>query len=145
MSREYLAALSGQLPSGDRFVREIGMTVQSSHRPEWNSPLCGKPTLSSETVAAALESRIRDPIHGTGHKVVDPLIESLVERLPVAESAWSLDDRVKWLRTAISIFALVYHAGDDNSRDINVELLEKSRTKTPNATEASGVKLLPSD
>ena len=42
----------------------------------------------------------------------DLLIRGLVERLPKPNGIWSLDDRAKWLRTAASIFDLVYTVGD---------------------------------
>ena len=45
-----------------------------------------------------------------------------MERLPKANNAWSLDDRAKWLRTAVSIFDLVYVADDGELREIGVLL-----------------------
>jgi hypothetical protein len=50
----------------------------------------------------------------------DPLIQGLVDRLPVADGIWSLDDRAKWLRTAASVFGLVYKTGDDERREIKI-------------------------
>jgi hypothetical protein len=51
---------------------------------------------------------------------VDLLIRGLVDRLPKPNGIWSLDDRAKWLRTAASIFDLVYQAGDGELREITV-------------------------
>jgi hypothetical protein len=50
----------------------------------------------------------------------DLLIRGLVDRLPKPNGVWSLDDRAKWLRTAASIFDLVYQAGDGELREITV-------------------------
>jgi hypothetical protein len=46
----------------------------------------------------------------------DPLIQGLVDRLPKADSVWSIDDRGKWLRAAAVIFNLVYKV-DEGDRD----------------------------
>ena len=56
------------------------------------------------------------------NQATDLLIQGLVERLPKANNAWSLDDRAKWLRTAVSIFDLVYVADDGDLREIGVML-----------------------
>jgi hypothetical protein len=48
------------------------------------------------------------------------LIQGLVERLPKPNGIWSLDDRAKWLRTAASIFDLVYKVGDGERRQLIV-------------------------
>ncbi len=50
----------------------------------------------------------------------DLLIQGLAERLPEANSVWSLDDRAKWLRTAVSIFDLVYEVDGGDHREIGV-------------------------
>jgi hypothetical protein len=50
----------------------------------------------------------------------DILIQGLVDRLPKPNSIWSLDDRARWLRTAASIFGLVYKASDGEHREISV-------------------------
>jgi hypothetical protein len=52
----------------------------------------------------------------------DLLIQGLVERLPKANGVWPLDDRAKWLRTAVSIFDLVYKADEGEGREIGVTL-----------------------
>ena len=45
-----------------------------------------------------------------------------MERLPKANGVWPLDDRAKWLRTAVSIFDLVYKTDEGEHRDIGVTL-----------------------
>jgi hypothetical protein len=57
--------------------------------------------------------------------VSDHLIRGLVERLPQPDSIWPLDDRAKWLRTATSIFDLVYKAGDDEGREISIAFVKR--------------------
>ncbi len=52
----------------------------------------------------------------------DLLIRGLVERLPKPDEIWPLDDRAKWLRTASSIFALVYRMREDDKGEIGVAL-----------------------
>ena len=44
--------------------------------------------------------------------VPDPLIQTLVDRLPKPNSIWSIEDRAKWLRAAAVIFNLVYKADE---------------------------------
>jgi hypothetical protein len=46
----------------------------------------------------------------------DPLIQALVKRLPKPDSAWSLEDRAKWLRAAAIIFNLVYRPGEADAK-----------------------------
>ena len=57
----------------------------------------------------------------------DPLIQGLVDRLPKPDSIWSLDDRVKWLRTAANIFVLIYKAGEAEDKEIRL-VLAKDKT-----------------
>lgn len=54
----------------------------------------------------------------------DHLIRGLVDRLPQPDAIWPLDDRVKWLRTAVGIFDLVYKTGDDERREISVAFIK---------------------
>ena len=37
----------------------------------------------------------------------DPLIQALIDKLPKANSIWSIDDRAKWLKAAAMAFNLV--------------------------------------
>jgi hypothetical protein len=48
---------------------------------------------------------------GGRFKSADPLIVGLVERLPVAGTAWSDAERIAWLRLASSIFDVSYTTG----------------------------------
>jgi hypothetical protein len=57
---------------------------------------------------------------GDDRGVTDPLIQGLLDRLPKPNNTWSLDDRVKWLRTAASIFGLVYKVSDGEHREISI-------------------------
>ncbi len=52
----------------------------------------------------------------------DLLIRGLVERLPVIDETWPLAERAKWLRTAATIFALVYRTGEGDEGEIGVAL-----------------------
>jgi hypothetical protein len=60
----------------------------------------------------------------------DLLIQGLVDRLPKPNGIWSLDDRVKWLRTAASIFDLVYKAADGEVREISVAFAKQEAERT---------------
>ena len=55
---------------------------------------------------------------GDDRGITDLLIQGLLDRLPKPNGIWSLDDRAKWLRTAASIFGLVYKASDGEHREI---------------------------
>jgi hypothetical protein len=55
-------------------------------------------------------------------KIHDPLIQGLVDRLPEPDSIWSLDDRVRWLRTAANIFALIYKCRDGEDKEVKLVL-----------------------
>lgn len=50
----------------------------------------------------------------------DLLIQGLVDRLPKPNAVWSLDERAKWLRTAASVFGLVYKDSDGEQREIGI-------------------------
>ena len=65
----------------------------------------------------------------------DLLIQGLLDRLPTPNTIWSLDDRVKWLRTAASIFGLVYQDSDGEQRELGVVVL-KHETDASSITEA---------
>ena len=56
----------------------------------------------------------------------DLLIRGLVERLPKPNGIWSLDDRAKWLRTAASIFDLVYAVGDGEARQLSIAFVRQN-------------------
>ena len=80
---------------------------------------------SNGTIANKLPGSLR-AAEGV-RRITDPLIQGLIERLPKPEDVWSLDDRAKWLDLANRIFDLVYSAGDDEQRKIEVEIVEPSR------------------
>jgi hypothetical protein len=55
----------------------------------------------------------------------DLLIQGLVERLPKPNGIWAMDDRAKWLRTAASIFDLVYKVGEGERRQVSVAFVRQ--------------------
>jgi hypothetical protein len=61
----------------------------------------------------------------------DLLIKGLVNRLPKPDSTWSLDNRAKWLRTAASIFGLVYKAAENEHREISIDLAREQVAAEP--------------
>ena len=52
----------------------------------------------------------------------DLLIQGLVNRLPEPDSVWSLNDRIKWLRTAANIFGLIYESSEGEDKEIKLVL-----------------------
>ena len=61
----------------------------------------------------------------------DLLIRGLVNRLPKPDSTWSLDSRAKWLRTAASIFGLVYKADESGRGEISIDLASEQVASEP--------------
>jgi hypothetical protein len=57
---------------------------------------------------------------------IDLLLLGLVERLPRPDQFWALDDRAKWLRTAATIFALVYKTRPGDEGEIGVVLSKRA-------------------
>ncbi len=55
-----------------------------------------------------------------GRGTSDLLIQGLVDRLPKPNAVWSLEERAKWLRTAASVFGLVYKDSDGERREIGI-------------------------
>lgn len=49
-----------------------------------------------------------------------PFIEGLLDKLPDAETEWTLEGRKKWLQTASTIFDLMYTAPEDASGELSV-------------------------
>ena len=66
-------------------------------------------------------------------KAADLLIQGLMDRLPKRNETWTLDERAKWLRTAASIFGLVYKARDGEQREISVMLVSDNSSTSPDA------------
>ena len=60
-------------------------------------------------------------------KSLDPLIQGLVNRLPEPDSIWSLNDRVKWLKTAANIFGLIYKCGEGEDKEVKLVLAKDDR------------------
>jgi hypothetical protein len=59
---------------------------------------------------------------GSTDKSPDPLIQGLVNRLPDPDTIWSLNDRVKWLRTAANIFGLIYKCREGEDKEVKLVL-----------------------
>src|SRR5680860_1313070 len=70
-----------------------------------------------------------DDVCGTS----DLLIRGLVNRLPKPDSTWSLDSRAKWLRTAASIFGLVYKADESERGELSIDLASEQVAGAPKA------------
>lgn len=68
----------------------------------------------------------------------DLLIRGLVNRLPAPDSTWSLDNRAKWLRTAASIFGLVYKASENEHREISIDLGREQVASEPSSARTKG-------
>src|SRR5690348_16187151 len=60
------------------------------------------------------------PQEGSTVKSTDHLIRGLLNRLPEPDSVWSLNDRIKWLRTAANIFGLVYKCGEGEDKEVKL-------------------------
>src|ERR1043166_9033261 len=58
------------------------------------------------------------PQEGSTVKSTDPLIRGLLNRLPEPDSIWSLNDRIKWVRTAANIFGLFYKCGKGEEKEV---------------------------
>ena len=98
----------------DRLVRPSGPTVGPGTKPIEND-LPKKDDLRSGGGG------------GDDKPPLDPLLRGLVDRLPPADSEWSLQDRVKWLQTAANIFDLIYK-GDGG---IKIEAAISPRSPRP--------------
>ena len=68
---------------------------------------------------------------GDDRGITDLLIQGLLDRLPKPNGIWSLDDRAKWLRTAASIFGLVYKASDGEHREISIVFVKQETASSP--------------
>jgi hypothetical protein len=79
-----------------------------------NRPLVLADTFPREGESCEPVLDLCDEQEGSTAKSLDPLIQGLVSRLPQPDNIWSLNDRIKWLRTASNIFALIYKSeGED--------------------------------
>jgi hypothetical protein len=109
----------------------LGPNPQRGHGPiDWSALSQKRSEASEVTPLNLLGARIVDeddvpaaaaaaPANGGSS---DLLIRGLVERLPPIDKAWPLAERVKWLRTAATIFALVYRSGEGEDGEISVAL-----------------------
>lgn len=79
-------------------------------------------------VGDAKESDAKEEARGC---VTDLLIQGLIGRLPKPDTVWSLEERAKWLRTADSIFGLVYKDNDDEHRQIRIALAAQEPKTAP--------------
>ena len=53
---------------------------------------------------------------GETNDMPDPLIQALVDKLPIPNTIWSIEDRAKWLRAAAILFNLVYRTDGDEQK-----------------------------
>jgi hypothetical protein len=80
----------------------------------------------SETLAAKLLVAQKSTSGDAEGPETDLLILGLVERLPKPNGPWPLDDRAKWLRTAASIFDLVYQTDDGEQREFSISFAKRT-------------------
>jgi hypothetical protein len=114
----------------------LGPNPQRGHGPiDWSALSQKRTEASDVTPLNLLGARIVDeddapaaataPANGGSS---DLLIRGLVERLPAIDKAWPLAERAKWLRTAATIFALVYRSGEGEDGEIGVALTGAPKT-----------------
>jgi hypothetical protein len=116
-------------------ISEIPVAVPQQARQADETPSNARSRITAprveprDSLAAKLLSAQRsDAEDGNGE--TDLLIQGLVDGLPQANGVWSLDDRAKWLRTAVSIFDLVYKADDGEDREIGIVLAKPEIERT---------------
>ena len=80
----------------------------------------------SESLAAKLLVAQQGTPGDSESNETDLLIRGLVERLPKPNVAWSMEDRAKWLRTAASVFDLVYKTEDGEQRELSIGYARRS-------------------
>jgi hypothetical protein len=103
----------------ERSARQAGLLDVSDNRlihPRVSQPQIGNNSRIAPAAMLDVDGRYAslaaaEPVFRSRLKATDPLIVGLVEHLPAAGSAWSLADRVAWLRLASSIFDVSYTAG----------------------------------
>ena len=94
---------------------------------EISSPFVLRKVQSNKALAARLAPHQIAAEEDGGDAINDPLIRGLSQRLPSTGSAWSLEDRARWLRTAASIFNLVYTAQGEEKREITIGVDDRWR------------------
>src|SRR5262245_1963278 len=117
----------------------LGPNPQRGHGPvDWSALSQKRAEASEVTPLNLLGARIFDEDEATAAAAPanggssDLLIRGLVERLPAIDKAWPLAERAKWLRTAATIFALVYRTGEGEDGEIGVALTGAAK-KAPEA------------
>jgi hypothetical protein len=94
----------------------------------------GTSRLVAPAMKAAVEeekSKTEDGVEDEGEKEKPekkkrhPFIEGLLDKLPVAETEWTMEGRKKWLQTASNIFDLMYTAPSDEG-ELSVTLTKTS-------------------
>ena len=128
----------------------LGPNPQRGHGPlDW-SALSQKRVEASEVtplnlLGARVEGEEEAPANGASS---DLLIRGLVERLPAIDETWPLAERAKWLRTAATIFALVYRTGEGEEGEDEGEIgiaLTGAPTKVPEAPLAKTKEAAPAE
>jgi len=89
------------------------------------SPFVMRKVQSSKAMAASLTPSPSHTEEEGEDAVKDPLIQGLIQRLPSAGNGWSLEDRARWLRTAASIFNLIYTAQSEEQKEITIGLADR--------------------
>lgn len=103
--------LGSNLRRGDSRVERSRLDLHRVEADETLTPLNLLSSRSGERKEREEEEAVPEPPEeGTS----DPLIMGLVARLPKPDTVWPLEARAKWLRTAASIFALVYRTGEED-------------------------------
>jgi hypothetical protein len=62
--------------------------------------------------------------HENERGITDPLFQGLIDRLPKPDDLWPLEERARWLRTAASIFDLLYKPADDERSEIGIVIVK---------------------
>jgi len=123
----------------------LGPNPQRGHGPvDWSALSQKRAEASEVTPLNLLGARIVDEVEATTAAAPanggssDLLIRGLVERLPAVDEAWPLPERAKWLRTAATIFALVYRTGEGEDGEIGVALTGAAKVpEAPSKTKES--------
>jgi len=108
------------LPPMEAIVMNIRTNIEGSE----TSSLVTRIADLDETPVLTLVDTAPERREPEASDMPDPLIQALVNKVPKPNSAWSLEDRAKWLRAAAIIFNLVYKPGEADSKteDMPTEL-----------------------
>jgi len=85
-------------------------------------------TLSSDEKSTEQEEpeRNRGGKSSGGGEEYHPFIQGLLRKLPLPDTDWPAEGRLKWLQTAANIFDLMYTDSDDSKRSITIDLKKDS-------------------